>query len=52
MFLHGHSYLDALTTQLFTEFLSKSGYDPKNFCGVSIDGPPLVEEIVERNKFF
>ena len=31
MYLHGHSNLDAPTSQLFTEFMSKSGYDPKNF---------------------
>ena len=52
MYLLGHSYLDALTTQLFTEFLSKSRYDWKNFRGVPIDDLPLVEEIVERNKIF
>ena len=51
MYLHGHSNLDAHTSELFTEFISKSGYDPKNFRGVSIDDLPLVEEIVERNIF-
>ena len=51
MYLHGHSNLDAHTSQLFTEFISKSGYDPKNFLGVAIDDLPLVEEIVERNIF-
>ena len=51
LYLHGQSNLDAHTSQLFTEFLSKSGYDPKNFRGVSIDDLPLVEEIVERNIF-
>ena len=51
MYLHGHSNLDAPTSQLFTEFISKSGYDPKNFLGVAIDPLPLVEGIVERNKF-
>ena len=51
MYLHGHSNLDAHTSQLFTEFISKSGYDPKNFRGVSIDDLPVVEGIVERNIF-
>ena len=37
IFLHGHSNFNAHTSQLFKEFISKSGYDPKNFCGVSID---------------
>ena len=51
MYLHGHSNLDVYTSQLFTEFISKSGYDPKNFRGVSIDDLPLVEGIVDRNMF-
>ena len=51
MYLHGHSKFDAHTSQLFTEFISKSGYDPKNFRGVPIDDLPLVEGIVERNIF-
>ena len=50
MYLHGHSNLNAPSSQLFTEFISKSGYDPKNFLGVAKDHLPLVEGIVERNK--
>ena len=49
--MHGHSKLDAHTSQLFTEFISKSGYDPKNFRGVNIDDLPLVEGIVEHKIF-
>ena len=51
MYLHGHSNLDAHTSELFIEFISKSGYDPKIFRGVSIDDLPVVEGIVERNIF-
>ena len=51
MYLHGHINLDFNASQLFTEFLSKSGYDPKNFHGVSIDDLPVVEGIVEPNIF-
>ena len=51
MCFHGHSNLDVHTSQLFTEFISKSGYNPKSFRGVSINDLPLVEEIVERNIF-
>ena len=51
MYLYSHSNLDAHTSQLFTEFVSKCGSDPKNFRGVSIDHLPFVEEIVERNMF-
>ena len=51
IYLHGHSKLDAHTSQLFTEFISRSGYDPKNFLEVAIDDLPLVEELVELNIF-
>ena len=49
--MHGHSNLDAHTSQLLTEFISKSRYDQKNFRGVAIDYLPLVEGIVERDIF-
>ena len=49
MYFRGHSKLDAHTSQLITEFISKPGYDPKNFRGVAIDDLPLVEGIVELN---
>ena len=51
MYFHGHSNLHAHTSQLFTEFISKPGYDPKNFLGVALDDLPLVEELVDRNIF-
>ena len=51
LYSHGHSNLDAHTSQLFTEFISESGYDQKNFHGVSIDDLSLVEGKVERNIF-
>ena len=51
MYLHGHSNFVAHTSQLFTEFVSKSGYDPKIFRGVSMDDLPFVEGLVERNIF-
>ena len=51
MCLHGHSNLDSHTFQLFTQFISKSKYDPKIFRGVSIDDLPLVEGVVECNIF-
>ena len=33
----------------FLELVSKSGYDPKKFCGMSIDDLTLVEGITERD---
>ena len=51
MYLHGHSNLDAHTSQFFTEFISKSGYNPNTLRGVAINDLPLVEGIVERNLF-
>ena len=46
-----HSKPGARTSQLFIEFVSKSGSDPKNFRGVSVDDLPFVEGINERNIF-
>ena len=51
MYLNVHSNLDAHISQLLTEFMSKSGYVPKNFHGESTDDLPLVEGIVKRNIF-
>ena len=51
MYLPGHSNLDAHTSQLFTELISKSGYNPNTLRGVAINDLPLVEGIVERNLF-
>ena len=51
MYLHGHINLDTHTSQLFTDLISNSGYDPKNFRGVSVNDLTLVEKIVERNNF-
>ena len=48
MYLNGHKDLDSHTSRDFTEFISKSGYDPKNFRGVSVEDLPVVEENVQR----
>ena len=50
-YMNGHKDLDSHTSRYFTEFISKSGYDPKNFCGDSVEDLPAVEEIVQRNIF-
>ena len=49
--MNGHKDLDSHTSRYFTDFISKSGYDPKNFRGVSVEDLPAVEEIVQRNIF-
>ena len=51
MYMNGHKDLDSHTSRYFTEFISKSGYDPKNFRGVSVEDLSVVEEIVQRNIF-
>ena len=51
MYMNGHNDLDSHTSRYFTEFVSKSGYDPKSFLGVSVEDLPVVEEIVQRNIF-
>ena len=51
MYMNGHKDLDSHTSRYFTDFTSKSGYDPKNFREVSVEDLPFVEEIVQRNIF-
>ena len=51
MYMNGHKDIDSHTSRYFTEFIPKSGYDPKNFRGVSVEDLPVVEEIVQRNIF-
>ena len=36
MYVNGHNDLDSHTSRYFTEFTSKSGFDPKSFRGVSV----------------
>ena len=51
MYMNGHNDLDTHDSRYFTEFITKSGYDPKNFRGVSVEDLPVVEEIIGRNIF-
>ena len=51
LYMNGHKDLDSHTSRYFTEFISKSGYNPKLFPGVSVEDLPVVEEIVQRNIF-
>ena len=52
MYMNGHKDLGSHASRYFTNFISKSGYDPKNVPGVSVEDLPVVEEIVQRNIFF
>ena len=49
MYMNGPNDLDSHTSTYFTEFISKSRYEPKKFRGVSVEDLPVVEEIVQRN---
>ena len=51
MYMNGHNDLDSHTSRYCTEFISKSGYDPKSFRGVSVEDLLFVEKIVQRNIF-
>ena len=51
MYMNGHKDLDSHITRYFTDFRSKSGYDPKNFRGVSVEDLPFLVEIVQGNTF-
>ena len=52
MYMNGHSYLDSHTSRNSTEFKSKSGYDSKKFCGVSVEELPVIEETVEKKHLY
>ena len=49
--LHGTTNLETPTSVIFNAFLEISGCDPKQFCGVSMDNLPIVEDVVEKNIF-
>ena len=51
MFMNGHNDLDSHTSRYFTEFITKSGQDPKHFQGFSVLHQAFVERIVQRNIF-
>ena len=51
MYKNGHKDLNSHTSRYFTDFISKSGYDRKNFRRVSVEDLPVVEEIAQRNIF-
>ena len=46
--LHGKTSLETSTCKIFNAFLEKSGRNPKQFCGVSMDNLPIVEDVVEK----
>ena len=49
--LHGTTNRETSTSVIFNAFLEKSGCDPKQFFGVSMDDLPKVEDVVEKNIF-
>ena len=51
MYMKGHNDLDSHTSRYFSEFISKPGYDPKNFLEISVEVLPAVDELIERNIF-
>ena len=51
MNMKGHNDCNYHTSRYFTDFVSKSGHDPENFCGVSVETLPVVKENVQGNQF-
>ena len=51
MYMNGQIDLDSHTFRYSTDFLTKSGYDPQKFRGVSLEYLPVVRENKQRNKF-
>ena len=52
MYMNGHNDLDSQTSRYLTEFVSKSGCDPKSFRGVSVEDLPVVEELFKETFLF
>ena len=50
-YFNGHNDLNYNTLRHFKEFITKSGYDPKSFHGVTVKELPAVEEIEQRSNF-
>ena len=50
-YLNGHNDLNSNTVRHLKEFITKSGYDPKSFHGVTVKELPVVEEIEQRSNF-
>ena len=50
--LYGKTSLDRTTSMIFNDFLEKSGCDPKQFRGVSMDNLPNVEDVVEKKHLY
>ena len=46
--LHGTNSLETSTSKIFNVFLEKSGRDPKQCRGVSMDNLPIVEDVVGK----
>ena len=46
--LHGTTNLETSTSVIFNAFLEKLGCDPKQYCGVSMDNLPIVEDVQEK----
>ena len=51
MYTNGHIDLNSHISSYFTDYVSKSGYDPTSFRGDSVKDLPVIEEIVQRNIF-
>ena len=48
MCMNGHNDLDSHTSIWFTDFVFKSGHDPKSFRGNSVKNSPVVAEILQK----
>ena len=49
--LHGITSLETSSSKIFEDFLEKSGCDPKQLRGVSMDNLPKIEDVVAKNSF-
>ena len=52
MYMNGQHDLDSYIFRYFTEFITKSGYDPKNFRGGFVEDLPVVEKVVQKASLY
>ena len=52
MYMNGQHDLDSYIFRYFTEFITKSGYDPKNFLGGFVEDSPVVEKVEQKASLY
>ena len=52
MYMNGHNDLESHTSRYFTKFVSKPGYDPESFRGVSVEDLLLSRKLFKETSLY